>query len=61
VLALQAILFIGTTPIGGPIVGWICESFGARAGLVVGGAASVGAAAWGFVMARDDEEVAVAA
>jgi MFS family permease len=61
VLALQAILFIGTTPIGGPIVGWICESFGARAGLVVGGAASLGAAAWGFVMARDDDEVAVAA
>ena len=33
VLALQAMVFLGSTPIGGPIVGAVCEAFGARAGL----------------------------
>ena len=37
VLALQAIVFIGSTPIGGPLLGCVCDGFGARAGLVVGG------------------------
>ena len=30
VLALQAMVFLGSTPIGGPIVGWVAEHFGAR-------------------------------
>src|SRR5262249_25957919 len=30
VLALQAMLFLGSTPIGGPIVGWIAQEYGAR-------------------------------
>ena len=47
VLALQAIVFLGTTPIGGPILGWICEVAGARAGFVVGGVGALAAAAWG--------------
>jgi MFS family permease len=37
VLALTAVVFLGSTPIGGPIVGWISEELGARAGLAVGG------------------------
>jgi MFS family permease len=49
VLALQAIVFLGSTPIGGPILGAICDWWGARAGIVVGGLAAVGAAAWGHV------------
>jgi len=47
VLALQAIVFLGSTPIGGPLLGAICDWWGARAGLVVGGASALGAAAWG--------------
>ena len=47
VLALQAILFLGSTPIGGPILGVVCDVFGARAGLALGGFAALGAAAWG--------------
>ena len=47
VLALQAMVFHGSTPIGGPTLGAICDAFGARAGLVVGGTAALGAAAWG--------------
>ena len=47
VLALQAMVFLGSTPIGGPILGAICEYLGARAGLVVGGVSALIAAAYG--------------
>ena len=52
VLALQAIVFLGSTPIGGPIVGDICDVFGPRAGLVVGGVAALLAAGWGSLAWR---------
>ena len=52
VLALQAIVFLGSTPIGGPLLGWICEQFGARAGIVVGGVAALGAAGVGCGQGR---------
>jgi MFS family permease len=52
VLALQAMLFLGSTPIGGPIVGWVAEQFGARYAIGVGAAAALGAGAWGLVKAR---------
>jgi MFS family permease len=52
VLALQAIVFLGSTPIGGPILGLICDAWGARAGLVVGGLSALGAAAWGVWAVR---------
>ncbi len=52
VLALQAMVFLGSTPIGGPILGWICEHYGARWGVAVGAAAALGAGAWGMVVAR---------
>jgi MFS family permease len=41
VMAIYALVFLGSTPIGGPIVGWISQEWGARAGLFVGGAASL--------------------
>jgi MFS family permease len=47
VLALQTVLLIGTTPIGGPILGAIADAWGARSTLVIGGAAALLAAAWG--------------
>ena len=52
VLALQAIVFLGSTPIGGPILGAICQELGARAGLVVGGLAGLAAALWGLLAGR---------
>jgi MFS family permease len=52
VLALQAIVFLGTTPVGGPLLGWVCETFGARAGLAVGGVACLAAAAFGHLAPR---------
>ena len=52
VLALQAMVLLGSTPIGGPILGVVCEEFGARVGFLVGAAACFVAVAWGTVMVR---------
>ncbi len=53
VMALYGLVFLGSTPIGGPIVGWISEQFGPRYGLAVGGVATVVAAvAMGSVLLR---------
>ena len=41
VMALWAMLFLGSTPIGGPTVGWIAERFGPRVSMSVGGAATL--------------------
>jgi MFS family permease len=60
VLALQAIVFLGSTPIGGPLLGAICDAYGARAGLVVGGAAALGAAGFGSIAIRRHRDRAAA-
>jgi MFS family permease len=52
VLALQAVLFLGSTPIGGPIVGWVSQAFGARYGVGLGAVAALAAGAWGWLRAR---------
>lgn len=52
VLALQAMVFLGSTPVGGPIVGWIAEHLGARYALGVGALACLVAGTWGVLMAR---------
>src|SRR3954463_8379296 len=41
VMALYAVVFLGSTPIGGPIAGWLSEAAGPRAGLVMGGVAAL--------------------
>ena len=45
VMALYSIVFLGTTPIGGPLSGWLAETWSPRLALVVGGAAALIAAA----------------
>ena len=37
VMALYMMIFIGGTPLGAPLIGWIGEEFGARWTLIVGG------------------------
>lgn len=37
VMSLWSIAMIGSTPIGGPMIGWIGEHLGARAGVGIGG------------------------
>jgi MFS family permease len=58
VMALHGLVFLGSTPIGGLIIGWVCEQWGVRVGLLVGSISvllSAGVAAW---MARRASKVA---
>jgi MFS family permease len=41
VMALWALAWLGSTPIGGPIVGWIGQEAGARWSLIIGGVATL--------------------
>jgi MFS family permease len=41
VMALYSVVFLGSTPIGGPIAGWLSEAAGPRAGFVMGGVAAL--------------------
>ena len=52
VLALQTVLLVGTTPIGGPIMGAIADATNARVPLVIGGAAALAAALFGLLVGR---------
>jgi MFS family permease len=45
VMGLYTIVFLGSTPIGGPLVGWLSETAGPRSGLVLAGMAALVAAA----------------
>jgi MFS family permease len=44
VMALFVLLFLGTTPVGGPAIGWLSEQFGPRVGIWAGGVVSLLAA-----------------
>jgi len=46
VMALYLTVFVGTTPIGGPIIGFVAEHLGPRVGMAIGGVSTVAAAAW---------------
>ena len=41
VMALYMMIFMGGTPLGAPIVGWIGETFGARWTLIGGGLGTI--------------------
>jgi MFS family permease len=47
VMALYSIVFLGSTPIGGPLSGWLAEAVDPRATLVLAGVAALIAAAAG--------------
>jgi predicted MFS family arabinose efflux permease len=47
IMALWAVAFLGSTPVGAPVIGWISEQLGARAGLATGGLAALAAAGYG--------------
>ncbi len=53
VMSFWSIAFLGSTTIGGPIVGWFAEAAGARWGLALGGAAALAAAALGAITLRN--------
>lgn len=51
VMSLFSMAMIGSTPIGGPIVGWIGEHVDPRAALLLGGVAAITAAGYGVAAA----------
>lgn len=44
VMGVYMLVFTGGTPIGGPLIGWITEHYGARAGFFIGGLVAAAAA-----------------
>ena len=53
VMSFWSIAFLGSTAVGGPIVGWICEHGQPQWGLGIGGIAALVAATLGFVTLRN--------
>jgi MFS family permease len=53
VMALYMMVFLGGSPVGAPIAGWITDTYGVRAGLAVGGVISaLAAVAIGLILTR---------
>jgi MFS family permease len=52
VLALQMVLMAGTAPVGGPLMGWIADTMGGRAPIVLGGIVCLIAAGFGYLASR---------
>jgi MFS family permease len=52
VMALWAVAFLGSTPIGGPVAGYVSSTLGARAGLIMGALSCFVAAGLGLVVLR---------
>ena len=60
VMALYSVAFVGSTPIGGPIVGWIAQEWGVRWALAVGGVAALAGAGLVAVAIRSQRRRAAA-
>ncbi len=63
VMALYSVVFLGSTPIGAPLVGWLAEAAGPRAGLLAGAVAALVAAVgarWAFARAASGSAVPAA-
>ena len=52
VLSLQTVLLIGPTALGGPLLGWLADTFGGRAPIILGGIVALFAAAFGYYASR---------
>jgi len=55
VLALQTVLLGGSAAFGGPLLGWIADTVGARALMVIGGVACLSAATFGTVATKHSD------
>lgn len=52
-MALFMMVFVGGTPLGAPLIGWVTDVYGPRLGFALGGLVSMAAAtAIGLVLAR---------
>jgi MFS family permease len=62
VMALWAVVFLGSTPIGAPLIGFLAGRYGARFALGLGGVATLLIAGWaGFELRRIRNAAAAAA
>jgi hypothetical protein len=61
VLALLSVVFLGSTPIGGPIVGWVAEVTNPRAAVALGGAGALAVLAWALRQLRAHPELGTSA
>jgi MFS family permease len=52
VMALYSVVFLGSTPIGGPLAGWLSEAYSPRAALLLAASAGL-SAAWAAHVALD--------
>jgi MFS family permease len=43
VMGLYMLVFVGSAPIGSPLIGWLSEVFGPRSSLIIGGIVSLAA------------------
>jgi MFS family permease len=61
VMALFILVFVGTTPVGAPLIGWLSERYGPRLGIWGGGAVSMLAAlvALAWQLRRSDARIRV--
>ena len=57
VVALYMMIFMGGTPVGAPIIGWIEETFGARWTLIGGGLATLGVIFLSFKASMENPEL----
>jgi MFS family permease len=57
VMSFWSIAFLGSTTIGGPVVGWFAETIGPRWGLALGGIAALTAALLGVASLRNTHSI----
>jgi MFS family permease len=57
VMALYSILFLGSTPIGGPLAGWIAQAYNTRWSIAVGAIAALASGFVGLAVLRRREAV----
>lgn len=58
VMALYSVVFLGSTPIGGPIAGWVAEQYGVRAGFWLSGLACLVAGGFALRAVRNERAAA---
>ncbi len=52
VMSLYMMCLLGVTPIGAPGIGWVCDTWGPRWGLLLGALTAIGVSAWAAIWAR---------
>ena len=59
VMAIYSMLTLGSTVVGGPFVGWVCQQWSPRAGLGLAGAVTVAAATALTLLSRRERDIEV--